>query len=227
MRLDPALQLFLWSVFAALAAGLGPFFIGRKYLGWANAFAAGMMLGAAYLVMDSGLERAALIASGGAALGIIATFSIHGWLGIGTRPVLAYLASAVHSSPEGIAMGAAMALSPSFGAFVVLTFAIHNISESAVVISSLEAGGQPRGRATLLAIAARATQVMFALIAYFIAQSADVALSVTLGFAFGALVYLCVAELLPESYHTAGRTSIAVVASVAAGVVALLGGGAR
>jgi ZIP family zinc transporter len=145
-------------------------------------------------------------------------------LGIGTRPVLAYLASAVHSAPEGIAMGAATALSPSFGVFVVITFAIHNISESAVVISQLEAGGQPRSRATLLAIAARATQVLFALIAYFIALSAETALSTTLGFAFGALVYLCIAELLPESYHTAGRTSIAVVASVAAGVVALLGG---
>jgi zinc transporter, ZIP family len=224
MRFDPALQLLLWSVLAALAAGLGPLFIGRKYLGWANAFAAGMMLGAAYLVMDVGLVRAALIASGAAALGTIATFSIHVLLGVGSRPVLAYLASAVHSAPEGIAMGAAMALSPAFGAFVVLTFAIHNISESAGVISQLEMGGQPRARATLLAIGARSTQVLFAWLAYWVAQYADATLSMTLGFAFGALVYLCVAELLPESYRTAGRTSIAVVASVAAGVVALLGG---
>jgi ZIP family zinc transporter len=227
MRGDLFIQLALWSVLAALAAGLGPFFIGRKYLGWANALAAGLMLGAGYLVMEAGMSRAILLASGGAAFGIVATFLIHVLLGVGTRPVLAYTASAVHSAPEGIAIGAAMALSPAFGFFVVLTFALHNISESAVVISQLESGGFARGKATLLAIGARATQIIFALLAFLLATTSEIALSITLGFGFGSLVYLCIAELLPEAYHTAGRTSIAVVASVAAGVVSLLGGGIR
>ena len=227
MRSDHLVQLAIWSVLAALAAGLGPFFIGKKDLGWANAFAAGMMLGAAYLVMTAGLGQAAITASIGAAVGIIATFSIHVWLGVGTRPVIAYAASAVHSAPEGVALGAAMALSPEFGFFVVLTFAIHNVSESAGIISQLEAGGLKRSRATLLAIGARATQIIMALVAYYVATSSPAALAATLGFAFGSLVYLCIAELLPEAYHTAGRTSIAVVASVAAGVVALLGGNAQ
>jgi zinc transporter ZupT len=47
-----------------------------------------------------------------------------------------------------------------------------------------------------------------------------------LGASFGALVYLCFAELLPDSYRTVGRSSIAVVVTVAAGVVALVSGGA-
>lgn len=224
MGWNNAIDLAWWSVLAALAAGLGPFFIGRNYLGWANALAAGMMLGAGYLIMDAGLERAALLTSAAAALGIGVTFVVHLLLGIGSRPVIAYTASAVHSAPEGIAMGGAMALSPAFGLFVVLTFALHNISESAVVISTLERGGYRRGRATLLAIGARATQIALAILAYLLAITADVALSVTLGFSFGALVYLCIAELLPDAYHVAGRTSIAVVASVAAGVVSILGG---
>lgn len=224
MGWNNAIDLAWWSVLAALAAGLGPFFVGRNYLGWANALAAGMMLGAGYLIMDAGLERAALLTSAAAALGIGVTFVVHLLLGIGSRPVIAYTASAVHSAPEGIAMGGAMALSPAFGLFVVLTFALHNISESAVVISTLERGGYRRGRATLLAIGARATQIALAILAYLLAITSDVALSVTLGFSFGALVYLCIAELLPDAYHAAGRTSIAVVASVAAGVVSILGG---
>lgn len=227
MRSDDALLLISWSVLAALAAGLGPFFIGRKYLGWANALAAGMMLGAGYLVMTAGLSRGVVIASAGAAAGTVLTFVIHYLLGIGTRPVLAYTASAVHSAPEGIAMGAAMALSPAFGLFVVITFALHNISESAGVISQLEGGGFQRGRATLLAIGARATQIICAVLALLFAHTSDAALSATLGFGFGSLVYLCIAELLPEAYHTAGRTSIAVVASVAAGIVSLMGGAIR
>jgi zinc transporter, ZIP family len=186
-----------------------------------------MMLGAGYLVMTAGLSRGIIIASAAAAAGTIITFVIHWLLGIGTRPVLAYIASAVHSAPEGIAMGAAMTLSPAFGFFVILTFALHNVSESAVVISQLEAGGFKRSRATLLAIGARATQIIFAVLALLFAHTSDVALSITLGFGFGSLVYLCIAELLPEAYHTAGRTSIAVVASVAASIVSLMGGAVR
>lgn len=224
MRSDQLLSLAFWSVLAAFAAGLGPFFIGKKDLGWANAFAAGMMLGAAYLLMTAGMDQAAITASVAAACAIIVTFGIHLWIGLGTRPVYAYTASAIHSAPEGVAIGASMALSAEFGFFVVLTFAIHNISESATIISHLETGGLRRSQAVLLAIGARAMQVLFALVAFGIATISPALLSVMLGAAFGSLVYLCIAELLPESYHTAGRTSIAVVASVAAGVVALLGG---
>jgi hypothetical protein len=41
------------------------------------------------------------------------------------------------------------------------------------------------------------------------------------------LLYLIVAELLPQSYRQAGRTAIAIVFSFAAGVVAFLGGRAH
>ena len=223
MRWPVAVELAFWAMLAGLASGLAPLFVGRRYLGWANAFAAGMMLGAGYLVMTAGLARSPTLTSIGAAIGITLTFCVHLLIGLGTRPVTAYTASAVHSAPEGVAMGAAMALSPVFGVFVVSAFALHNISESAGVVSSLEIHGHNRGRATLLAIGARVTQVLFAVLAFLYAVTSTTALSVTLGFAFGALVYLCIAELLPEAYHTAGRTSIAVVATVAAGVLSLLG----
>ena len=45
-----------------------------------------------------------------------------------------------------------------------------------------------------------------------------------LGASFGALVYLCFADLLPESYRLSGRSSIAVVVTIAAGIVALATG---
>jgi zinc transporter ZupT len=45
-----------------------------------------------------------------------------------------------------------------------------------------------------------------------------------LGFAAGSLVYLVMAELLPQCYRQAGHTSIALVTIVAMGIVILLGG---
>ncbi|MBK8002727.1 MAG: hypothetical protein IPK12_02015 [Gemmatimonadetes bacterium] len=44
-----------------------------------------------------------------------------------------------------------------------------------------------------------------------------------IGASFGSLLYLIIAELLPQSYRLAGRTAIAVVVSLAAGMVALMG----
>jgi zinc transporter ZupT len=44
------------------------------------------------------------------------------------------------------------------------------------------------------------------------------------GFAVGALIYLTLAELLPESYREAGHTSIALVTLIAMGIVVALGG---
>jgi zinc transporter ZupT len=45
-----------------------------------------------------------------------------------------------------------------------------------------------------------------------------------LGFAVGGLIYLVMAELLPECYRQAGRRTIALVTIVAMGIVVLLGG---
>jgi len=44
------------------------------------------------------------------------------------------------------------------------------------------------------------------------------------GFAVGTLMYRSLVELLPESYHQAGETSIAMVTLLAMGVVVLLTG---
>ena len=77
----------------------------------------------------------------------------------------------------------------------------------------------------LQSIGVRVAQPLFAVGALLALRLAiPAALPWALGASFGALLYLVVAELLPESYRQTGRTGIAVVFSVAAGIVALLGG---
>lgn len=219
---DGLLTLLFGSLLAALAAGLGPL-VHHRLLAWSDALAAGIMLGTAYVVVSIALERTLGQAIAGATLGIFAAYGTHVLLGIGARPVSAVLASAVHSAPEGITMGAAVALAPAFGWFVILTFALHNVSESASITSKLEAAGAGSRRAASLAVGARLVQVLCAVLTFIAISAFPTLLTGALGFAFGALVYLCLAELLPESYHAAGRMSIAVVASIAVGVVALVG----
>jgi zinc transporter ZupT len=223
----------LLALAAAVAALLGPLLLGRdttsrrRVLGLADAFAAGMMLGIGYPLMSAALERTAAGAAAGAALGIVATYAIHYRLGIGGAPgpgEHSLTAAAVHAAPEGLALGAAAALDPRLAIVLAATLALHNISESAVLAAHLPVGASGRVRAAGLGVLSNAPQVVVAVVSLALARWAAVLVPPLLGAAFGALTYLCFAELLPDSYGLTGRTSIAVVVTVAAGVVAVASG---
>ena len=224
-----------WASLAALAAALGPLLPGARQpdfarsIGISSALAAGAMLGVGYSVMSIGLAEAGVAAAVGAVLGIATTYATHLWLGVGAAEPLvhsgrAVTAGALHAAPEGVAIGAAMAVGARFGIFLVATLALHNVWESEVLGARLVANDGSRAAAAGLGVLTNVPQVLLAVAAFALATSAPSSVPFLLGFGFGAITYLCLAELLPESYETAGRTSIAVVVSVAAGVVALLGG---
>ncbi len=232
------LPLAAWASLAALAAALGPYLLGRRpagrsaHLGIYSALAAGAMLGVGYALMSAGLARAAATATLGSVLGVSASYATHLWLGLGLsadqqprlRPARALAGSAMHAAPEGVAIGVAMAVDLRFGLFLVGTLAVHNVWESQVLGSLLMAHGRARSAAAVLGVLTNVPQVVFAVASFVLAVRFPAVGPLLLGLGFGALTYLSLAELLPESYLSAGRASIAVVVSVAAGVVALLGG---
>ena len=73
-------------------------------------------------------------------------------------------------------------------------------------------------------VATNANQVLVAVVVFTVAGALPVLFPWALGFAAGALIYLLLVELLPESYHQAGHTSIALVALLAMAMVVSLGG---
>ena len=243
--MDPILTVLSYSAAAAGAAGLGavPAAIRRHlpstWIGWANALAAGLMLGAAYTLMVPGLDREALPGAAGAALGIGFVFLTHAALRTEDlelnrlehpAPEYGYqvlLVNTLHSAAEGIAIGVAMVLSLKFGGFMAVAIAVHNIPEGAVLSAILTSRGARLGEATMLAIAAKTSQVLLAVATFAVVPAAPALLPWALGFAVGALLYLVMAELLPESYREAGHTTIALVTVAAMGIVVLLGGGPR
>ena len=125
--------LLVSSSLAAAAAGLGalPLLIWRRppspLLGWANAVAAGFMLGAAYLLMAAGLPHLPAWGAFGSALGIGYSYLAHATsgtadleVGIAAEPNPRYasralLLHALHAAPEGLAIGAAAVVGPGFG----------------------------------------------------------------------------------------------------------------
>lgn len=238
--MDATLTVLFYSSVAALMAGLGvvPLLSGRRpplrLIGWANALAAGLMLGVAYALVRAGLERGALAVGLGALGGIALVFLSHRATGTAgleinrmddVRPEYGYqviLVNVLHAAHEGIAIGVAMAVSLPFGILMALALAVHNIPEATILSSIVTNRGLRLGNAALLAIATNLNQVLLAVVMFAVAVAAPAVLPWALGFAVGALIYLVMVELLPESYREAGHTSIALVTLVAMGMVVLL-----
>jgi zinc transporter ZupT len=237
---DPTLTVLLYSSLSAAAAalGAGPFLVRRQLpiaaIGWANALAAGMMLGAAYTLLVAGLPNGAVPIAAGAVLGIGFVWWTHTAAGTDelslnrlddSSPAYGYqvlLANILHSASEGVAIGAAMALSVPFGIFLVLAIAVHNIPEATVLCAVLTGRHVPASSAAGLAVATNVGQILLAIVTFAIVEAAHGILPWVLGFAVGALIQLVMAELLPESYRQAGKRTIALVAIVAMGIVVLL-----
>ncbi len=240
--MQPTLTVLTYSALAALWGGVGAVPVvlrGRSrafWLGWANAVAAGLMLGAAYVLMAAGLGRAPAAGAAGAVAGIVLLYGTHAAGGThdlnlnrlgDPAPDYGYqllFVNTLHTAPEGIAIGIAMMLSGSLGGFMALAIAVHNVPEVAVLASVLASRGLPVGRAVGAATATRVSQVLFAVTTFAVVSAAPVILPWVLGLTVGALLYLVMAELLPHCYRQAGHTSIALMTILAMGIVVLLEG---
>lgn len=240
--LDPLATVLAFSGLAALAAALGALPealrvpLPRAVIGWANAMAGGLMLGVAFTLLTEGLEGGLLAGGLGALLGMAFVRGTHAAAGTGELDLespetgtpgagyKAVLVDALHAADEGIAIGAAMAVSLPLGIAMAVTLAVHNIPEAMVLTSALKRHGLRPHQSAALAVAVNVNQVLLAVLAFSVAALWPFLLPWIVGVAVGALVYRTLVELLPESYAQAGRTSIAVVTMLAIAVVVLLVG---
>ncbi|MCZ6778063.1 MAG: ZIP family metal transporter [Acidobacteria bacterium] len=232
----------LYSGLAAACAALGvlPFMARRRlpsaWLGWADALAAGLMLGASYILVVEGIERLPLAETFGTLAGIATLYATHALTGIwkpGLRPARPdgsgptdklWLRNAIHSSAEGVSIGAAMAVDLDFGIFVALALTAHNVPEATALCAYLVPRGVRLLPAALLCVAANLGQIVLAVLTFLMVAEQPALLPAALGFAAGALIYLVVVELLPDSFAKTGHTTIAVLTSVALGAVVIFRG---
>lgn len=240
--LDPTLVVLVFSSLAAMTAAIGVIpqaVLGRLSpvsIGWANALAAGLMLGVAYALLTRGLGDAVMAGALGALVGIGFVRFTHAVTGTGELdvkrldergPEFGYqviLGDTLHAAHEGIAIGVAMLISLPLGVATALALAVHNVPESMVLTSMLASRGVRLRHAGGIAVASNANQVLLAVVTFAVVGAAPVLLPWAAGFAVGALLYLVLVDLLPESYLQAGHTSIALVAVAALAMVVLLTG---
>jgi ZIP family zinc transporter len=118
-------------------------------------------------------------------------------------------AIALHNVPEGMTIGASYASDNGIMGTAALTLAIliglHNIPEGMAVSVPLISGGMPKWKAVLITASSGIPTILGALLGYALGEIGPIGLTLSLGFASGAMLYVVFGEILPQSilmYHS-------------------------
>ena len=133
------------------------------------------------------------------------------------------LGIAMHNLPEGIAIGASYVASPALGFTLAFTIALHNIPEGIAMACPLCAGGMRLKWILLYTALAGLPMGIGAFIGASLGAISPLFLSLALGFAGGAMLYIIFGELIPGAQKEgANRAGVfGAVFGTIAGIVLL------
>jgi ZIP family zinc transporter len=118
------------------------------------------------------------------------------------RSLLVFGVLFVHSLPEGLAVGAALAADArTVGPLVVAAIALQNVPEGTALAIPMAAAGYSRSRQFWAAVASSLPQPVGAAIAYVLVEEVQSLLPVSLAFAAGAMLAVVFAELVPDLWR--------------------------
>lgn len=228
------LNVAIAGLVTALATGLGalPLLIkrqiGGRMLGVANGIAAGLMLAASFSLMtegsDIGVARTVLgmilglgaIALGQRLLKDHEEFHVGNLRGADARRALLIVGvMTLHSFAEGIGVGVAFGGEGRLGLFITLAIAVHNIPEGLAISLVMVPRGTHVGSAAGWSIVSSLPQPLLAVPAFLFVTLFQPVLPVGLGLAAGAMIWMVLAELLPEANETAGPQLTALTTTLA------------
>jgi len=225
-----AWHVFWVALLTDLATGLGalPFAFVRKmserWEGIMAAVAGGMMVSASvFSLADQALHRGSVW---GVAAGMLAGTGFFAWTARrmehntwqiadlnaadSRQAALMIVSLFIHSIPEGVAIGVGYATGElKFGTLLAMAIAVHNVPEGMAVTLPLRAKGVPLWKCMGYAILTSVPQPIFAVPAFLLVSVSKPLLPPGLGFAGGAMMYLVVAELIPESHSRCSKQETA------------------
>jgi len=228
---------FLYALATAVATGLGaiPFAFVRdvsdRWVAYANAVAAGLMLGASFGLVSEGTVHGRLETLGGVLVGVAFILLTQRYLdrydeealvfgaarGESARKVfLMIVVMTVHSFAEGVAVGVSFGGGVELATVITVAIAVHNIPEGVAITAVLRPRGVSVARCAGWSIFSSLPQPLMAVPAFLFVESFATALPYGLGFASGAMVFMVLVELLPEAYGQGYRPGVATLASLSA-----------
>jgi zinc transporter ZupT len=214
----------VWTVFVAasitaIATGLGalPFLfvkrIDKRWLGYGNALAAGLMLGASIGLIWEGYQYDITKLGIGMVLGLALVVLAHrlmknqgGDFHIGDiqgadaiSMLLIVGVMTVHSFAEGIGVGVSWGNGNAFGTLISAAIAVHNIPEGLAISLVLIPKGTSVWKAAGWSVFSSVPQPIMAVPAFLFVLAFRPFLPVGLGLAAGAMFWMVFSEMLPEA----------------------------
>ena len=134
-------------------------------------------------------------------------------------------AIALHNVPEGMTIGASYAsnngVMGSAALILAVLIGLHNIPEGMAVSVPLISGGMAKWKAVLITAASGIPTILGALLGYALGEIGPLGLTLSLGFASGAMLYVVFGEILPQSilmYHSK-LPAFSAIAGILAGLL--------
>ncbi|XWS09529.1 hypothetical protein CRYUN_Cryun40dG0092500 [Craigia yunnanensis] len=234
----------LFTLAMAAATGLGavPFFfveLDPQWAGICNGMAAGVMLAASFDLIQEGHEHGGgtwvvigILAGGIFILlckkfleqyGEVSMLDIKG--ADATKVVLVIGIMTLHSFGEGSGVGVSFAGSKGFtqGLLVTLAIAVHNIPEGLAVSMVLASRGVSPQNAMLWSVITSLPQPIVAVPSFICADAFNKFLPFCTGFAAGCMIWMVVAEVLPDAFKEASPTPVASAATLSVAFMEALG----
>lgn len=155
---------------------------------------AGILLGAAFLGQTDRFLSPERLAQGR-------------WKRFGNKfQILIFIAMFVHSIPEGVAVGVGYTSETVYanglGNYIALAIALHNIPEGFAVAVPMRAAGASIHRCFWAAFLTSVPQPLAAVPAGYISWIFQPLMPLLMGFAAGAMIFLVILELIPESLES-------------------------
>lgn len=130
-------------------------------------------------------------------------------IGLFVAGIVMACAIALHNIPEGMTIGASYACNEGVMGSAALVLAVliglHNIPEGMAVSVPLISGGMHKWKAVLITAASGIPTILGALLGFMLGEIGPIGLTLSLGFASGAMLYVVFGEILPQSilmYHS-------------------------
>ncbi|RZC93361.1 hypothetical protein C5167_035881 [Papaver somniferum] len=234
-----------WLTLAmAAATGLGavPFFFVELEPQWAgicNGMAAGVMLAASFDLIQEGQTHGSGswvvigILAGGIFILLCKKFLEHQGevsmldiKGADARKVVLVIGiMTLHSFGEGSGVGVSFAGSKGFsqGLLVTLAIAVHNIPEGLAVSMVVATRGVSPQNAMFWSVITSLPQPIVAVPSFMCAEAFKQILPFCTGFAAGCMIWMVIAEVLPDGFKEASPSQVASAATLSAAFMVALG----
>ncbi len=208
----------LWATLASVAGtglgGLAGCYGGgrRGVVSAVLGFAAGLMsaivcFGLLPEAMEAGGILMALsgMGAGIAAVWLASQFLPKGEAGLSRTSFLVLAAIAIHNLPEGLAIGSGWAVMPALGAKLALVIGLHDFPEGMAITAPMAAAhGKPPYLQALFAMLTGIPTGLGAILGVFLGNLSPLWMSMCLGFAAGAMLYVTTGEMVPQLLRTDG-----------------------